>query len=96
MAVTLLQSAQSFIGLSTDTKPSDATIAPSARFFEADTGRVYLYDGRDWYLNWLPATALSGGAAAGGDQLSLLTNIDRNLKLMLTILQAALGATGEG
>jgi len=35
-----------YIGLSTDTKPSD--INPLSTFYEYDTGKTYVYDGSAW------------------------------------------------
>ena len=37
-----------YIGLSTDTKPTD--VPPGTRFYETDTGLIYVYTGTVWTL----------------------------------------------
>lgn len=46
MAVTLNGSRADYVGLSTDTKPTDAPV--NSLFLELDTGDFYYYDGSDW------------------------------------------------
>lgn len=40
--------AATFLGLSTDTKPT-ADVAVGARLFEFDTGNGYIFDGTVWH-----------------------------------------------
>lgn len=37
-----------YIGLSTDTKPTDSKIRIGTEFFESDTGTTYIYTGTAW------------------------------------------------
>ena len=46
MAVTLNGSRADYVGLSTDTKPTDALV--NSLFLELDTGDFYYYNGSDW------------------------------------------------
>ena len=46
MAVTLNGSRADYVGLSTDTKPTDALV--NSLFLELDTGDFYYFDGSDW------------------------------------------------
>lgn len=46
MAVTLNGSRADYVGLSTDTKPTDALV--NSLFLELDTGVFYYFDGSDW------------------------------------------------
>ena len=46
MAVTLNGSRADYVGLSTDTKPTDALV--NSLFLELDTGNFYYYNGSDW------------------------------------------------
>jgi hypothetical protein len=46
MAVTLVTSIKNFIGLSTDTKPTDAPAGSD--FFETNTGHKFIFDGTNW------------------------------------------------
>ena len=45
-----------FLGLSTDTKPTDGLIYAGATFYESNTGILFIYDG----FNWLPKPWLPG------------------------------------
>ena len=47
MAVKLAIIKKDFIGLSTDTKPTEL-IAPNSSFYEYDTGKYYIYTGSSW------------------------------------------------
>ncbi len=47
MAVEEVSQIQRFVGLSTDTKPTNAP--PGSKFREADTGKVYVFHDGDWY-----------------------------------------------
>ena len=59
MAVTRnLNGPHEFLGLSTDTKPSDG-IELNSLFLELDTGKVYYFDGSDW-------TEVGSGGGGGG------------------------------
>lgn len=46
MAVSLVTRVNWYVGLSTDTKPTDAL--PGSWFFEADTPSWWRFDGADW------------------------------------------------
>lgn len=46
MSVTLNGATANYMGLSTDTKPSNADI--NSLFLELDTGDFYYYDGDSW------------------------------------------------
>lgn len=48
--VRITQTAQKFIGLSGDTKPTDSSIPAGATFFEEDTGFISTFDGTVWQL----------------------------------------------
>src|SRR3990167_808600 len=53
MAVKKLVSPERFVGLSTDTKPTDGatSVRPGATFLEYDTGALYVnYDGTNWVV----------------------------------------------
>ena len=47
MAVVLVTDPQKYLGLSTDTKPSDPRVG--AEFIEKNTGVRWIYDGTDWF-----------------------------------------------
>lgn len=56
MAVTAITTIKRFIGLSTDTKPSGATVPTGSTFLEYDTQQLYITpdDGTVWTLKSLP------------------------------------------
>ena len=64
MAVKQMFGNPKYIGLSTDTKPSNTT--PGARFYETDTQRYYINDGSDWRLSYydIPPDETSGEGRA--------------------------------
>jgi hypothetical protein len=45
MAITVIRVASNYVGLSTDTKP---TAPAGSRFYETDTGHLYVSDGSAW------------------------------------------------
>lgn len=47
MAVRLEAHQSRYVGLSTDTKPTEG-VAPGSTFFETDTKRLFMFDGRKW------------------------------------------------
>ena len=48
MAVKLVTSAQRWIGLSTDTKPTATAALTGATFYETNTGQEFVCDGLNW------------------------------------------------
>ncbi len=54
-----------FIGLSTDTKPTD--IDSGATFFEANTGYLFIYNG----YAWVPKSIMADGLTVNYKQISL-------------------------
>jgi hypothetical protein len=48
MAVILVTTTESYIGESTDTKPSDPPAGST--FYETDTGSTYIFTGTAWIL----------------------------------------------
>ena len=61
MAVKLMNTIQTWIGLSSDTKPASPTYTGS-RFYEYDTGRTYVWDGSAWRIMPVPIYNIQGGA----------------------------------
>jgi hypothetical protein len=48
MAVVLITGVRRYVGLSTDTKPTDAQTVAGAEFYETDSQALYVYDGVAW------------------------------------------------
>ena len=46
MAVVLITSVKTFVGVSGDSKPADAPVGST--FYETDSRIVYVYDGTNW------------------------------------------------
>ncbi len=66
MAVTIAKSAVHYVGLSSDTKPTDSVSALST-FEESDTGNLYDYDGTSWNISRTGTAAhVTDGALASG------------------------------
>lgn len=61
MAVYLHATVQTWIGLSTDTKPAAPTYVGS-RFYEYDTGRTYVWNGAAWVIMPVHILNVQGGA----------------------------------
>ena len=57
MAVQQIVEFQSYIGLSTDTKPT--AVAPGSKFYATDTGENFIWDGSNWHTDLSLIHALS-------------------------------------
>lgn len=64
MAVKMVATLKRFIGLSTDAKPIDTTderIWDGSSFFEEDTGKFFLYDQAEGWIEKDPNLVVRGG-----------------------------------
>jgi hypothetical protein len=50
MAVKLLTDKREFLGLAGDTKPTLTTGGVGAKFYETDTGKIFIWDGAAWVV----------------------------------------------
>ncbi|AHF10362.1 MULTISPECIES: hypothetical protein [Dehalobacter] len=50
--MSITQITREFLGLSSDTKPTNVTTG--SKFIELDTKKVFIFDGSSWYLNPMP------------------------------------------
>jgi hypothetical protein len=48
MSVKITTNEKRYIGLSTDTKPSDSTLPAGSTFHELNTGKQFVWDGAAW------------------------------------------------
>ncbi len=91
MAVTLEGSTRRFIGLSTDSKPvpgghfdnttlTAGDITPGSSFLEADTGRIFRWDGSKWQARPEPKVADTG-----------LQTLDVNALILRELVRIRLG-----
>jgi hypothetical protein len=50
MAVKLLVDKREFLGLAGDTKPTLTAGAAGAKFYETDTGKIFIWNGTAWVV----------------------------------------------
>ena len=92
MAVVLLASAPSYEGLSSDTKPVDASVVAGAKFTELDTGFVFQYGGGGQWLNITPTTIADGRHQ---DDLAAWQGITDELFRIRRVLEEANGLSAD-
>ena len=59
MAVILMTNIKNYMGLSTDTKPTNPTVGST--FHEWNTGEIFVYDGTNWVDDLRIIYAISQG-----------------------------------
>lgn len=89
MAVQLITyAAQRYIGLSSDTRPQDGTVAVGAVFQELDTGLVWEWDGASWRRAGAVATAdVQGNQLVASPYLNELQEHSRLLRKLIAGLE---------